>query len=393
MEKEMFLKCERLDQFGRGIAFFDGKVNFVYNFFPGDEGYVRILDSKKNYNLCEIIRLTKNSSFRIVSKCPYDFCGCSLKCLNYDKTLEYKKLKVLDNLKRFCGIEKVDVKIVKSSNIYNYRNKVSLKVRDGKIGFFKNKTNDLIEIDKCMIASFKINEIIKLLKKEDLSLISEIVIKDMNGIMLIIDGVLDISNIKSYVSSIYMSGNLVYGDNFISNNILGMNFLVSKDSFFQVNDSVTEKLYSKVLEYAGEGNMAIDLYCGTGTISLLLCRSFKKVYGIEINKEAVKCANENKKINNITNVSFKCGDANKLVRGLYCDVLVVDPARSGLKKDGIKNILDIKPEKIVYVSCNSVTLSRDLKEFSDLYKISDITLFDMFPWTYHVETVTLLERK
>ena len=169
--------------------------------------------------------------------------------------------------------------------------------------------------------------------------------------------------------------------------------MISKEAFFQNNRDVAEELYLKIAEYAGVLENAVDLYCGTGTIGLFLSKNFKKVVGVEINKEAVLCADENKKSNKVNNVEFMCGDANKLVKKLKADVVIVDPARSGLTKEGINNILDINPQRIIYVSCNPISLARDLKEFGRSYDIKDVVLFDMFPWTYHVETVCVLTNK
>ncbi len=389
----MNVLCEKLDHFGRGIGKVDGKIIFVPDLLPGEEALVKIVSSKKNFMVGEVIELKTKALNRVCSKCSYDMCGCALKNLAYEKTLEYKKEKVEDILRKFGGIDISVKEIVPSPVVYGYRNKVTLKVKDGRLGYFKNNSNDLLEIDECLIASEKINEIIRALKKEDLSKVSEIIIKDMDEVMVIIKGVLKVDNLKNLVDSLYMNDKLIYGKEKIFNHILDYKFLVSKDSFFQVNNQVTSKLYSKVLQYARFGEEVLDLYCGTGTISLFLSKQFKKVIGIEVNKEAIDCANVNKKLNGIDNVEFICGDANKLVSGLKADVIVVDPARAGLMKNGIDGILNVKPQRIVYVSCDPVTLARDLKEISKFYDVKEVTLYDMFPWTYHTECVSLLSLK
>ena len=389
----MHVVCERLDDFGRGVGHVSGKVIFVSNLLPLEEARVKVVINKKKYMVGEVVEYLKKSSERVISRCPYENCGCALMNLSYEKSLYYKKNRVISLLKKFASIDLVDIDIVSSDLVYRYRNKVSLKVRNGKIGYFKNGSNDLIEIDRCLILSDRINEIIEVLKKEDLNGVSSIVIKDMDEVLIDIEGYMDISNLKRHVSSIFMSGKLAFGKEKIISSLMGYKFLVSKDSFFQINKGVTEKLYSKVMEYAGNGDKLIDLYCGSGTIGMILSKNYKEVLGIEINKSAVECALENMKINGIKNISFRCGDANRLCEGESADTVVVDPARAGLSSLGIKNILDISPEKIVYVSCNPVTLARDLKELSLNYKLKDICLYDMFPWTYHVESVCLLERK
>ncbi|MBR3898303.1 MAG: 23S rRNA (uracil(1939)-C(5))-methyltransferase RlmD [Bacilli bacterium] len=390
---EIKIKCDFLDHFGRGMGRYNNKIVFVSNLLPSEEAIIKITLDKKKYMEGEVISYLKKSSSRVCPKCSYSLCGCCLNNMNYEDSLEYKKNKVQNILKRFGGIDMLSLDIISSDNEYGYRNKITLKVKEGKLGYFKNGTNEIIEIDRCLITSDRINSIIKILKKEDLSKVSEIVIKDMDEVMIIIDGTMDYNNLKEVADSIYVNNKLVYGKENVLSTLGDYKFYVSPKSFFQVNKNVTLKMYNKIIEYAGIGDKVIDLYCGCGTISMFLSNNYNKVIGIEINKEAIDMALKNKKINNISNVDFKCGDANKLVKGLNCDTLVVDPARAGLKENGINNILSIKPGKIVYVSCNPVTLARDLKLLGSAYLVKDITLFDMFPWTYHVESVCLLERK
>ena len=391
--EEVLVKCERLDHFGRGLGHVLGKIIFVPDLLPNEEALVKIILDKKKYMVGEVIQLVKKSNYRIEPKCPYENCGCALKSLDYFKTLEFKKDKVIDILKRYGEIEGVVKEIVSSRNIYAYRNKITLKVKYGKIGYFKNGTNDLIEINRCEIASKKSNEIIKVLKNSDLSKVREVIIKDFGEVMLIIKGDMNIEKLKLLVNSIYINDRLVYGKENIIATLGEFKFYVSKDSFFQVNMDVALKLYNKVLEYLDGGKSVLDLYCGTGTISLFLSRYFDEVTGIEINEEAVRCAFLNKKLNNISNVRFICGDVSKLVYDLQADNIVVDPPRSGLTSKGISDILNINPDRVVYVSCDPMTLARDLKLFKEKYEVKEVTLFDMFPWTYHVESVSLLIRK
>ena len=393
--EEVLVKCERLDHFGRGLGHVSGKIIFVPDLLPNEEALVKIVLDKKKYMVGEVIQLIKKSGNRIIPKCGYDKCGCALKSLDYFKTLEFKKEKVTDILKRYGEIEGVVKEIIPSGNIYAYRNKITLKVKDGKIGYFKNGTNDLIEISRCEIASEKSNEIINILKGSDLSEVREVIIKDFGEIMLIIKGDMDIEVLKPLVSSIYINDNLVYGKENIIANLDDFQFYVSKDSFFQVNMDVALKLYNKVLEYLDKalGKRVLDLYCGTGTISLFLSKYFDEVTGIEINEEAVKCAFLNKKLNNVSNVRFICGDVSKEIHNLKADNIVVDPPRSGLTIEGINDILKINPDRLVYVSCDPMTLARDLKLLKEKYIVQEVALFDMFPWTYHVESVCLLLRK
>ena len=393
--EEVLVKCERIDHFGRGIGYVLGKIIFVPNLLPKEEAMVKIVLDKKKYMVGEVIKLVKKSDDRILPKCDYENCGCALKSLKYEKTLEFKKEKVIDILKRYSGLTNVVKEIVPSENIYGYRNKITLKVKGGRLGYFKNGTNDLIEIKRCEIASHKSNEIISVLKELDLSKVREIIIKDFGEVMIIIKGELDIELLKPLVDSIYMNEKLVYGKENIVASFGEFKFYVSKDSFFQVNTDVALKLYNKVLDYldVSSGQSVLDLYCGTGTISLFLSKYFEEVVGVEINEEAVKCAILNKELNNISNVKFICGDVSKKVSGLMAEQIVVDPPRSGLTSAGINDILRINPDRLVYVSCDPMTLARDLKLLKDNYEVKEVTLFDMFPWTYHVESVCLLVKR
>lgn len=382
----MKVRCERLDYFGRGVGHIDGKVIFIYDLLPSEEAIIDIVLDKKNYMIGEVKEYLVKSDSRVKPKCIYKRCGCHINVLSYFNTLEFKKRKVLDILKRFCNVD-LDLKIIASDNIYGYRNKITLKVRDGRLGYFKNGSNELIEIDKCLIVSDKINEVIRVLKKQDLSLVKEVIIKDFGEVMLFIDGVINIDKLKSMCASIYMDGK-VCGKSYIVGSLDKYKFLISKDSFFQVNNNVCLKMYNQVLDYAGYGDTALDLFCGSGTISTFLSNNFKKVIGCDINESSIECAKESLKLNGIDNIEFICGDANKIV--CDCDCLVVDPARSGLSNDGIANIIKIKPKKIVYVSCNIMSFARDFNKLSRYYDFKNMTLFDMFPWTYHVECVALL---
>lgn len=390
----MKAKCEKLDNFGRGIAYVNDKITFIPNFLPSEEAEIEIIKNKKNYAEGEIKQIITTSKERIKPKCPYNNCGCALKCLKYEKQLEYKQKKVSDILKKYGQIKPKINPIISSENIYGYRNKVSLKVKN-KVGYHKNGTNEIIEISKCYLASDKINKIISILNKEDLSLVKNITIKDFDDLMVIIDGKMNINNLKQEANTIFLNNKLVYGKSLTTTKINNLTFSLSKESFFQVNKFITTKLYNKVLEYAGNNReqKVLDLYCGTGTITLLLSQKFNKVIGIEINSEAIKCANENKKANNINNVTFINGDVSQNIKQIKADIIVVDPPRNGLSKTAINDILQINPEKIIYVSCDIITLARDLNILKDKYNVTEITPFDMFPNTYHVECASILHRK
>ncbi len=390
----IIVKGERLDDKGRAVTKIDGKITFVSNLLPNEEAEVKIINIKKKYNEAKVLKLLKTSSERVVPKCPYLNCGCQLKHLNYQKQLEYKQNKVKEILKKFGNITPKINKIVYDNNINHYRNKITLKVQNN-VGFFQNHTNSFIPIKRCELVSEKVNNLIKELNQKDLSKVTEITIKDFDDIMLIIKGDMDISNLSAKV--IYLNDKLMTKDKFVMVKLKGLTFKISKEAFFQVNKYMTEKLYDLALNYLkpDKTKTVLDLYCGTGTISLILSKHFKKVIGIELNKEAIDCAQENKKINKINNVNFICGDASKEIKKVQdkIDYIIVDPPRSGLTKEGIGHILKLNPKKVVYISCDPITLARDLNLLKEYYDIKEVTPVDMFPNTYHVENVAVLVRK
>ena len=391
-----------LDHMGRGIARINNKIVFIPKSIPLDKCKIKIIKEKKNYCEGEIIEILEKSPKRIDSICSkFNECGgCDLLVMTYEEQLKYKENKVKNIISRYTNID-TDIKnIVASPDQYFYRNKVNFKVKE-KIGFYKKKSYEIINIDKCFIADERINEILELIKKNmDLDGINEITIRtSKDNIMVIFNSnrSIDVEGIKDKVNSIYVNDEKVYGSDYIKEKIGDYEFVISPDSFFQVNTKQTKNLYEKVLEYANLNGdeVVLDLYSGTGTIGIYLSSLVKKVMSIEINKSAVKDAKKNKEINDVNNIEFLCGDASKLIENIKekIDVVVVDPPRAGLNDEGIKNIKKISSNKLVYVSCNPVTLARDLDRLSDMYDVLEITPFDMFPNTYHVENVCLLKLK
>jgi len=283
---------------------------------------------------------------------------------------------------------------------FSYRNKVTFHVQEGKLGFYKEETNDLIPIDNCLLLSDNIMKLVKELKKCDLTNVNKIMIRESNTtkeLLLVIFGSVNkktIDKIKNFKSltSFYINDTLIYGEYFLEEDIFDKKFMLGPKSFFQVNYEMMLKLYSKVKEYVGRGDNLLDLYCGIGTITLHLADKIDKVYGIEIVDEAIKLANKIKELNNISNATFKCDDVANLKKGSY-DKIVVDPPRKGLDKKTINKILEIEPRKIVYVSCNPLTLKRDIELLKTKYEVLEISPFDMFPKTNHIECVCVLKIK
>ena len=398
----MEVVIEGLNHTGEGIGRIDGKVVFVPNSIPGD--VVDIVDLKdfKTYYRGSVGMIITSSNDRVEQKCPYyGVCGgCQLRDLSYLKQLEYKKDKVKNVFKKYGNID-VDVDIIGCEKKDGYRNKITLQVKDGKLGLYNNNSNDLICVDKCMLVSDKVNEIIKLIKDNlDLNFLKNVMIREYNGRLMIqfignIDKDSAINCLSSFVDIIYINELLIYGKNSLEVMLDKYKYKVSPYSFFQVNYEQATKLYDKVKEYLGnDNNSVLDLYCGTGSIGIYVSSCCKRILGIEINESSVRDANVNIGLNDLDNVSVIKGSVGKVLKsGEEYDAIIVDPPRSGLDKNTRNTLLEIGSKKIIYVSCDPITLARDLKELGVSYGVKDLVLVDMFPNTYHVESVVLLELK
>ena len=396
------VKVEKLDNLGRGIARIDNKIVFIENALPEEVVDIEIIKDKKNYSLARRIRLDKKSKYRRVI-CPYsDFCGgCDLISLEYDKQLEYKQNKIEELVRRNLGCS------IKINNIiydkdFAYRNKILLHIMQEKLGFFEQMTNNIVDIDKCLLVNDRINSLISLIRKfikNNRELKSVVIRSSSNGdTMLIFSGNVSkelLLESFSMVDVIVLNNKLVKGK-FIKERLGDKEFLIYPNSFFQVNMFNTLNLYNEVkrMTYNKKYGNILDLYCGTGTIGIFLSQIATSVVGIEVVEDAVIAAKSNADINNVENVKFICGRVEDYIDGFNnIDLIIVDPPRSGLDKKTIDNVKRINPKEIIYVSCDPMTLVRDLKELKDNYLIKEITPVDMFPNTHHVECVSVLHRK
>jgi len=368
-------KVVGLDHFGRGIVKENNIPIFVENALIGEIVEIEITKSKKNFKEAMVIKYIKTSPNRIKPTCPYyDKCGgCDIMHMLYDEQLRFKENKVMEVMHKF-GIETIIRDIVPSRQ-FGYRNKVTLQKG---MGYFQKNSYDIVDIEKCLIANDSINEIIRLFKKTFKDEKQVVIRANDNQKMIIV-------------------GDKVDGNSFIVDKIGDFKFRISPKAFFQVNNDGMIKLYNKVLKYADfKGNEnVLDLYCGTGTIGIYVSPYCREVLGVEINGNAVNDAEKNKELNNISNVNFKVGDVKDVIEKLRFkpDVVIVDPPRSGLDSKTIDKIIEFNPDKIIYVSCDVMTLGRDLKILSDKYDVVEITPVDMFPNTHHVECVSLLSFK
>lgn len=388
----MIVKIDKLSHDLRGITKIDNKITFIPKTLPEEVVNIRITKQKKKFNEGCLTTIIEESKDRVKYICPYyDICGgCDTGHILYSKSIMYKKDMVVDIFKRYCDMN-VDMDIVyDDDNIYNYRNKITLRVNDGKLALVGES---LVNIDYCYLVNDNINKVIGILNGICLDGIDEVIIRGTDEIMVIIKGNIDndklIQILKDNVSSIFINGVKVFGNDYVMINVGNYRYAVYPDSFFQVNTKMISMLYDKVLEFAGRGDKLLDLYCGAGTIGIYLANNFNSVRGIEQNESAIKGANLNKGINDIKNISFVCekaSDINEIVE----DVVVVDPPRSGLDSTTIKRILDSRIERLIYVSCNPITLARDINILKDKYNLVSMSLFDMFPNTSHAECVCLL---
>lgn len=373
---------------GNGIAKINGFVVFINGALINTKIKIKIIEVKKRFAYGQIIDQINNL-------CPYFYqCGgCNYLHLSDKRESEQKEeqIKIM--------FPNIKINTIVSLDKYNYRNKVLFHVKNNKIGFYNDHSHDLVEIDKCLLVNNNINEVLGELKKLDLSKITEVLIKSTyttDEIMLILYGNINnkeidkLKNIK--IKSIYVNDILVKGKTNLIEIIDNYKFLIGPTTFFQVNSLCMTKMYNKIKEYSGFGSSLLDLYCGTGTIGIYLHQNFKSITGVEIVKESIDCALINKELNKIDNINFINNDASYIKNKVFSCV-VVDPPRSGLSKKVLNNLLEMKSDKIIYVSCNPNTLKKDLERLQECYNIKEITPFNMFFRTEHVECVCLLEKR
>ena len=386
----------RFDHQGRGIGLLNNKITFIKGAIPGEIVECTITNDKKNYQEGKIIKIIKESNTRIKPICPYyNTCGgCQLMHINYDEQLKFKQEKIENIIHKYTDNSIKINNIIKCDNMYNYRNKATIHVNK-KIGFYKENTNEIIDIKYCYLLDNKINDILKKLQNKKLYN-DEIIIRS-NGINTLIFNKNDKNNLSNINSdNIILNNKILKGNNYIIENLKELKYIVSPQSFFQVNTKQTIKLYDKIKELAdlNKNDNVLDLYCGTGSIGIYLSKYCNKILGVEINEQAINDANKNKELNNLTNIKFIVGDAKDVIKktNFKPNVIIVDPPRSGLFKGMIDDLHKFNANKIIYVSCEPITLARDLKELKDYYKIEQIQPVDMFPNTYHVENVVLLTK-
>lgn len=398
----MKIEIVKFDNNGRGIGYLNDKIIFVPKSVPGDVVEVLITLEKKNYYEGKIVKILKPSRIRIPAKCSYfDICGgCDLMNISISNNLDYKLDKVNDLLKR-NNIDFSVKEIIKSSSEYNYRNKVTLKVLNKEIGYFENSSHKLVCIDNCLICNDTINEVIKDLKLFNI-VNGEIIVRvNYNREVLIYIKSSDvIQNIdvlinKHKIVGIVQNDKTIYGENYFIDKVNDFIFKVSYNSFFQVNPFICSKLFELIQKNTKDSKKVMDLYCGVGTLSIVASINASSVVGVEIVENAIIDANLNKNLNGRNNIEFICKDAREIVNKISSDfdTIILDPPRSGVSSHVLEKVICEKINKVIYVSCNPVTLIRDLKVLQDYYEIDDFKLLEMFPNCEHVESAAVLKLK
>lgn len=451
--EKIILKIEDIGVDGEGIGKAFGYTLFVKDAIIGDTVEAVVTKAKKNYGYAKMLKVIEPSPYRVPAKCPVarQCGGCQIQELSYDAQLDFKAKKVYGNLLRIGGFSKefldtVMEPICGMEEPFYYRNKAQFPIgtnKEGKIitGFYAGRTHQIIPNTECALGVPVNKEILEIIvdfmneygvtsynEETQRELVRHVLIRygfTTKEIMvcLVINGrriphaekLVEKLSVISGMTSITYSVNqentnvimgkeigILWGQSYITDYIGNVKYQISPLSFFQVNPVQTEKLYGLALEYADlKGEETVwDLYCGIGTISLFLAQKAKKVYGVEIVPQAIEDARNNAKINGIQNAEFFVGKAEEVLpeqyekNRVYADVIVVDPPRKGCDESLLQTMVQMKPERIVYVSCDSATLARDLKYLCENgYEIKKVRPVDQFPMTVHVETVALLSRQ
>ena len=441
----MELEITSLGTNGEGVGRHDGLTVFVEGALPDEKIFAEVKETKKNYAVARLVKILRESGDRVKPFCPiYEKCGgCQLQHLNYDAQLKWKRQQVIDAVEHIGKIKGVEIlDTLGMENPLRYRNKMQFPVARQKgdlvIGCYARGSHQIIDTNSCLIQREGMDEVLaavkKILQKFNVAAYDEDTHRGVlrhvmsrigfNGELMIVlvtatknlpaeknivraichelPKVTSVQqNIQTYHNNVILGREtkILYGKPTIKDRIGNLTFNISARSFFQVNTAQAEVLYNVALKFAEltGRETVIDAYCGIGTITSFLAKSARKVYGIEIVPTAIDDAKKNARENNVRNAEFIVGDAVKVIPRLYregvrADVVIVDPPRAGCDKKVLETFAAMSPSKIVYVSCNPATLARDLSILRELgYITKKIQPVDMFPFSSHVESVTLLE--
>ena len=440
--QEHTVTIEGYGEDGMGVARIDGRVVFVHGALRGEKCRVLILKTLRSVAFAKVLKVLEPSDARIAPDCPYfPRCGgCTYRHMRYEEELRLKRQRVQDNLSRIGGSTVEVEEILGAQDTLRYRNKAQYPVsKDGAVGFYRARTHEVIECEHCLLVKPEADAAAEALReymqtchvagydeKTGRGLVRHLYVRSnaageslicvlVNGDKLPKEdrlvGLLRAACPKCtgiVLGTNTKKGNVILGDRYrtlwgsdrLEDTLCGKTFRLSVPSFYQVNRAQAERLYAKAIEFTGltGGETVLDLYCGAGTITLAMADRAKRVLGAEIVPEAIDDARENAACSGVQNAEFFCGDASdvakKLARErLRPDVITVDPPRKGLAADVVESIAEMQPERVVYVSCDSATMARDVKRFAELgYTAVRACAVDMFPRADHVETVCLLSK-
>ena len=442
------LTIEDLGVDGEGIGKVDGMTIFVKDAVPGDRVQAKVMKMKKSYGYARLMQVLDPSPERTEPRCAFarQCGGCQLQAMIYEAQLDFKAKKVWNHLIRIGGLtDLAKPEIIGMDDPWRYRNKAQFPFGTDKegnpvTGFYAARSHNIIPCTECWLGVEEnkviLEKILDHLKTYHISTYDEVSGKGLLRHVLIrkgfttgevmvclilngrtmpkftelvdslreVPGMTSITiNVNTKNTNVIMGTEMisVWGQDYITDYIGNIKYQISPLSFYQVNPVQTKKLYETALEYADlKGNETVwDLYCGIGTISLFLAQKAGKVYGVEIVPQAIDDARQNAKLNGIENAEFFVGKAEEVLpekyekEGIYADVIVVDPPRKGCDTAALETMVKMKPERIVYVSCDSATLARDVKWLGERgYEVKKVKACDMFPGTVHVETVVLMSR-
>jgi len=443
------LYIEDLSHDGLGLARVDGFLVFVQDALPGERVRARITSTKKKYGHGTVLIREVTSDNRVKPACKlFDQCGgCQIQHLNYEEQLAFKKDIVIRNLEKFASIENPPVlDVIGMEDPWRYRNKTQVPFGRNSVGavvagFYKSRSHEIVDMPKCLVQSEVADEIVAKVRQlaEQFGIepydeeaggghLRHVVIRKgfKTGEVMVIfitrtsefphqdkvvatltqafPNITSIAhNVNPKVTNVIFGEEtkIIYGTTHIVDELDGLKFLISPRSFYQVNPIQTEVLYRKALAFAevGKDDVVFDAYCGIGTITLFLARKGSAVYGVEIILDAILDARKNAELNGLDNVTFEVGKSEVVIpgwikEGIVPDVMVVDPPRKGCDAALLETMIQAEPRKIVYVSCDSATLARDIKILSEGgYELEVVQPVDLFPMTSHIENIALLKLK
>lgn len=437
MKKEVSLDIIDISTEGKGVGKKDRLTYFVRGARFGDKIRAEVTDYKKNYAEAKVIDLIEVSPYYEEPACPYtNFCdGCQFQDIRYQAQVDYKKNQIIEKINRIAHESLEDIEFAQAFERYAYRNKIELKVDlYGHLSYYSRKTNANVAIKSCLIASEKINDIMIVLQeqikifeltgfdaKKNYGLIKNIMIRatdlGQTMVVMVLKEDYDLGEFSQslkesgLIDSFYLSINprrnnhrilkprLIFGQEKIEEQMGDKRFLISPQSFFQVNSKQAYQIYqdAKALVKKVSPSSIIDLYSGISTTSILMSDLAEKILSVEIVQAAVEDGKENAKLNGIQNIDFLQGDAGQIIKDIELDLesplLLVDPPRKGLDQAIIEVIGQSSIDNVIYISCNPATLARDIKGFKDYgFKLKHIKGYDMFVNTLHVEALVLMIR-